>query len=301
MSNLKLSVLQHTWINDCHGNGLRPSTIEVYRQRLERVTSHFPDDTVSSLTPQNVLAVFSSARKDSLSSNTIHGWYRTLRTFSSWLFDNEYTEVDMLAKLKAPRTDKVIKQPLPLDDIKRLLTQCQGNNILCIRDEALMLCALDTGARLAELASMTVSNITDTGAITLSNTKSRRDRVVFISANTQKLIRVYLRKTDVTEGEIWRNVHGEPLTKSGIQQIFKRHGKSIGMKCGPHRWRRTAATGWVEGGADVETVRLLLGHSNLAVTQMYLGLDQNALRDTFTKATITNRLGKPAVKRTGRR
>ena len=164
-----------------------------------------------------------------------------------------------------------------------------------------MLCALDTGARLAELASMTVSNITDTGAITLSNTKSRRDRVVFISANTQKLIRVYLRKTDVTEGEIWRNVHGEPLTKSGIQQIFKRHGKSIGMKCGPHRWRRTAATGWVEGGADVETVRLLLGHSNLAVTQMYLGLDQNALRDTFTKATITNRLGKPAVKRTGRR
>ncbi|MHB1460436.1 MAG: tyrosine-type recombinase/integrase [Armatimonadota bacterium] len=293
MSKLKLSVFQHTWINDCHGNGLRQSTIEVYRQRLDRVTSHFPDDSLSNLTPQNILAVFSDARQANTSPNTIHGWYRTLRTFSRWLFDNEYTEYDMLAKLKPPRTDKVIKRPIPLDDVKHIIELCQNSNeILDIRDHALMLTALDTGARLAELASMTVANITDDGAITLSNTKSRRDRTVYITPATHKAVRLYLRKAKIADGAIWCNERGEPLTKHGIQQVFKRRGLALGLKCGPHRWRRTAATGWVEGGADVESVRILLGHSSLNTTQMYLGLDEKAVQATFAKSTITNRLGK---------
>lgn len=299
MSNNKLSVFQYAWYNDCHGNGLRQSTIAVYRQRLERVTAHLPDDSLSSLTPQNVLAVFSEARKDGLSSNTIHGWYRSIRTFSRWLCDQEYTEVDLLAKLKAPRTDKVIKKPLPLDDVKRLLTQCQGNNITDVRDNALMLVALDTGARLAELASMTVEGITDDGAITLSNTKSRRDRTVFITPSTHKAVKAYLRKAKISDGALWQSERGVPLSKIGIQQIFRRRGIASGVKAGPHRWRRTAATGWVEGGADVETVRLLLGHSSLNTTQVYLGLDEKAIQETFQKTTITNRLGKPIMKGQG--
>lgn len=297
MSNLKLSDIQHTWILHCYSNGLRESTCAVYQQRLERVTSHFPCDDLSNLTIQNILAVFSEARKAGISANTIYGWYRTLRTFGRWVYEQEYTASDPLAKLKAPRTDKVLKKPLPVGDVMRLLAQCQNTNSpVSARDEALMMVALDTGARLAELTNMTLENITDAGAVTLSNTKSRRDRVVFLSAATQKAIRAYLRKNAVVEGALWRNINGEPLTKNGIIQIFKRHGQRIGIKCGPHRWRRTAATGWVEGGADVETVRLLLGHSSLAVTQLYLGLDEKAIQETFAKSTITNRLGKPAMK-----
>ncbi len=148
------------------------------------------------------------------------------------------------------------------------------------RNVALMMFMLDTGLRVTELCSLTMRDIDLFGLRAEVIGKGRRQRTVHFSRETAKIVRAYLRKYPRQPDQslfcsLGGHTPGQPLTRSGVLQLFKELGASVGLqgvRCSPHTMRHAFATNLARSGAPSATIQDLLGHSTLHMTMVYTHL-----------------------------
>lgn len=273
----------------CKARGLRHSTIIIYKQHLLKLANYCP--TLDLFNQFAVQRMFNDSRDRGNRGVTIHQAYRTVRTFSRWLADEEITETDKLAKLKPPRIDHRQKTPPSDPDIDKLLSTCKGIDILTQRDRCIILLLLDTGMRIGELVNLKKDDLKPEG-ILLTETKGRRDRYAFITDSTRTRIERYLSKRTDNYPALFLNAYSRPITRNCIQQVFDARSKLAGVHISPHQLRRAAATAWAEAGCNLEVIRQLLGHADLETTQLYLGIRPEALKVAHSQVSYVNRLNK---------
>ncbi len=281
------------WLSDCHARGLKTSTINFYRDTTGLFIKAYESVKLADITPAKMLAVMSDMRNRGLSSSYIHHLWRVMRSFTTWAFEMDILPTSPLAKLRAPRVERKIMEPLTNDQVSILLGSISKNlnTFSRLRDTALLYVLLDTACRKAEVLRMT-RDCVDTEMILLTNTKSRKDRHVFVTPTTRLAIVRYLNARTDQHPELWVTNTGTPLTDAGLRQILRRATATAGVRAGFHTFRRTSATALVENGASTEAVRRILGHSSLTTTTLYLGMSDTALQEQHAGASIVNRLQK---------
>jgi site-specific recombinase XerD len=239
----------------------------------------------------------------------------TLDTVTSFILDrkrvNEYISnitlnkyiVTMNQVLKHFEHKKINVPKLPeqrplidtisLGSIKKVFNHYESNltNIVSLRNYLMFRLFYETGMRLTELLHLKIQNIDFKDlSMRLVQTKTNTHRYVFFTQETRELLEKYVMKTGV-ESNLFIDINtGENLKTQTIESITSRLQKKLKLKekINPHAWRHTFATRMINNNANIEYIRLYLGHSNISTTQRYFQVSKQKLRDEYFR--INNQL-----------
>jgi integrase/recombinase XerC len=182
-----------------------------------------------------------------------------------------------------PRLDKPLPHALPVRTVVHAIETIDPGTPEGLRDRALIDTLYSTGLRVSELASMTID---DAGRDLVTVTgKGRKTRSVPIGRPAQESVRRYLGQArphlaGPEAGQaLWVGIRGGPLGPRGIREVVRKR-----MATFPHALRHSFATHLLEGGADLRSVQDLLGHTDLATTQIYTAVTRQHLRGTYDRS-----------------
>jgi site-specific recombinase XerD len=214
---------------------------------------------------------------------------RALKAFSAWLCDEGFSRSDVLARLKRPKKELPIIDILTEAEIHRLINTINPACFLGSRLYAAVLLLLDTGTRASELRTLKTDDVRiEEGQIKVMG-KGRKERILPICSNTKKALLRYLAtwRPVLASEECDRVIvsdTGGNMTYSGLLQAIKRLGKKAGVpRLHPHLFRHSFAVKYLMKGGDVMTLRRILGHTTLDVTQIYMHLADTDIKTQHNK------------------
>jgi integrase/recombinase XerD len=204
-----------------------------------------------------------------------------LRSFYGHLHRSGMIERNPAIELRGPRLGKRRPKSLTRQEIQRLLAQPRGTNPTALRDRALLELLCACGLRASETIALELVRDLDLDAATLrADTGGDRERLVPIAGSALPAIHDYLergRPLMVREPERPRvlvNWRGDPLTRQGIYKIVQRHARTAGLtnQISPRTLRHTCATHLLATGGELRSLQAMLGHTDIATTQLYANL-----------------------------
>lgn len=302
----RLSVLPRTevleaiqvYLIDCQARKLSPRTIERYQDLLSKFRQWLEACQISELlaiTPA-IMRAYLVELGESHNTGGVHIYFRTIRTWLYWC-KREYRleRWEPLRNIKVRKPDDEPLNPVPIADVKAMLDTCKERRFLDMRDKAVLLCLLDTGARAAEFLGLNIGDVDPvTGVVRIRDGKGGRPRTVFLGAKSRRELTRYIRrfraKKDARE-PLWVGHFWNRLSYSGLRQIIKRRARLAGVHAHPlHAFRRAFAILSLKGGADLESLRLLLGHRDTSVIRRYLKFAQDDLRAIHQRSSPVDNL-----------
>ncbi len=184
---------------------------------------------------------------------------------------------------------KVGERPLDLisgEELKRLMNSSNGQDLKSLRDKAILELLFSTGLRVSELCSLSRDVDIDADELSIRG-KGEKIRVVFISPEARKAVKEYLNKRADIDDALFIRMNREEakggdmaLDTRSVQRIIKQCAIKAGIskKVTPHVIRHCFATDLLSNGADLRSVQMLLGHSNISTTQIYTHITDSELK-----------------------
>lgn len=215
----------------------------------------------------------------------------SLRSFWKFLLRIGYVKVDITARVVAPKTDK----PLPVffkenEVEKATAREDKDDDFVSVRDTLIIEIFYQTGMRRAEMLGLKLSSIDEFRKVLKVLGKRNKERLIPISEELLTMINSYLdyrsQLPQLNEGELFITETGKPLTNSRLYNIVRsRMGEvSTLKKHSPHVLRHTFATTMLDNGADINTIKTLMGHASLAATQIYTHTTFEQIRQEYNKS-----------------
>ncbi|MDI6858827.1 MAG: tyrosine-type recombinase/integrase [Dehalococcoidia bacterium] len=225
---------------------------------------------------------FVPTQAEKLSGHTIRGYVRTLKAFSSWLWNEGYTDTNILGRYRLPKARQTEPEWLTQDEIERLLKGFDRNSTLGARDYAIVLTFLDTGLRCSELCNLVLPDADlQMGQLKVLG-KGNRERLVPVGARATRALRRYRDhfRPPVDDERFFLTVDGRPLTVRAIQLMIRRAKARADIpRLHVHLLRHTFAVHYLMAGGDVFSLQRILGHSTLEVTRIYVNLVASQVKE----------------------
>lgn len=276
-------ILAETFLTAKRAEGRTPASIAFYREKLNIFLAFCDAQAVTQIQELSAdfLRRFLLAMSETHNPGGIHAIYRAVRAFLRFV---EVEEVypgwqSPTKKVKAPRVEIQPIEPVSLEDVSALLATCPRGELIGARDHAILLCLLDTGARVTEFLACDLADVDPTGAVLLKHTKGKRPRYVYLSQKSRRALRAYVRMRRDKSSALWITKQAERLTYDGLRAILTRRAKLAGLKEIPsaHDFRRAFALNFLRSGGDIFSLARLLGHTSINVLKRYLAqTDQDA-------------------------
>lgn len=246
--------------------GLRDDTIRNTNYFL-RELSKFIFKPVNQITT-NDLRMFISAKSDKLKPSTLNNKISQLKSFFSWLQEEEYISGNPSKKLKGVKVPMRLRKSLTIMELERLRLGCKDN-----RDRALLEFLLATGCRVSEVVGTNIKDL-DFSKNTLKVIgKGDKERIVCFSDKTKLYIMNYLEvRTDNNEALfVSKKKPYNRLGSKGLEKIIHNIAREakFNKPIYPHLMRHSMASIGLQSGADITTIQHLLGHTNITTTQRY--------------------------------
>jgi integrase/recombinase XerD len=226
------------------------------------------------------------------SAATIHRKTACLRSFYKHLRREELVAEDPTASLTAPRRGRKLPQVLSHGEVNRLLEQPRGTEPAALRDRALLELMYACGLRASEVIGLEVGDVDVDNGFVRAYGKGSKERVVPLGRRAGSAVQHFLRSGrpklvgSGTERKLFVNQRGGGLTRQGLYKIIRGHARSASLdgKMSPHTLRHTFATHLLSGGCDLRSVQEMLGHADIATTQMYTHLSGEEIKEVYFKA-----------------
>ena len=277
--------------------GLSRNTLEAYRTDLLQY-GRFLDERELSATAvtaagvSDFLAGLANGNGGAASPATIHRKAACLRSFYRHLRREGVLDSDPTATLSAPRRGQKLPQVLSRGEIARLLEQPRGTEPAALRDRALLELMYACGLRASEAIALQVGDVDLEDSVLRARGKGSKERVVPVGGSAVRAVQAYVDRGRPTlvrgrpEPHLFVNFRGGALTRQGLYKIVRRHATAAGLadKMSPHTLRHTFATHLLAGGCDLRSVQEMLGHADVATTQLYTHLSSQRLKDVYFKA-----------------
>ena len=240
------------------------------------------------------LARFLSLKDEPLSRATQSYHVIALRSFLKYLIKRD---VKTLApeKIELPKTESKSLKFLTGDQVERLLGSVGISTLQELRDKAILETLFSTGLRVSELVKLNKGEIDiDRGEFGVIG-KGGRQRVVFLSKRAKEWLKRYLAKREDEADPLFINLRYQGdksrLTCRSVQRIVKKYVRvaKLPVKITPHGLRHSFATDLLTGGADIRAVQEMLGHKNIATTQIYTHVTNQIQKEIFDKTHLGNR------------
>jgi integrase/recombinase XerD len=239
-----------------------------------------------------------------LSSSTLMRITSTLRNFYRYLVQNEKKTLDPTAQLEAPRRFKRMPKMLTGEQMNMLLLQPNTKSEVGIRDRAMLELLYAAGMRVSEMLSLKLHQLQLPLGFVVCVGKGSKERIAPVNEQSKEWIQRYLlevrpiyagKRTSKNYGKsrrqndqqfVFLNQRGKPLTRQGFWKILKLYGRSAALPSHlltPHVLRHTFATHLLEGGADLRSVQMLLGHADISTTEIYTHVSREHLQKIYRK------------------
>jgi integrase/recombinase XerD len=215
-----------------------------------------------------------------------------LRSFYRHLRREELISEDPTASLNPPAKSRKLPQVLSLGEVKRLLEGARGTDPVALRDRALLELMYGCGLRASEAIGLEIADVDLRRNFVRPHGKGSKERIVPLGRAAALAVSRYLRSGrpelvgERREPKLFVNFRGGALTRQGLYKIIQRHAKVAGLdgKMSPHTLRHTFATHLLSGGCDLRSVQEMLGHADVATTQLYTHLSRERIKEVYFKA-----------------
>ncbi|MBN2006346.1 MAG: tyrosine recombinase XerC [Anaerolineae bacterium] len=222
-----------------------------------------------------------------------------LRAFGDYLLHNQAWDENLFRRIHAPRVPRRLPRYLTYTEVEQLLAIPETTSPQGLRDRAILETLYASGVRVSELIGL---NIRDTSLTTRELRvigKGNKERITLLGQPAVAAIRAYLdvarpalvgrRNTDA----LFLNRFGNRLSVRSVSEMVRQAGLAAGITqtVTPHLLRHTFATHLLDGGADLRVVQELLGHENVATTQIYANVTQRRAREVYLRAHPRSRKG----------
>ena len=269
--------------------GLAERTQEAYGRDLARFAEFADGRGVAG--PVDVTATelrdFVYHLKDlGLSPASIRRSVSAVRTYFRFLLGDGLVVRDPSERLETPKRWRTLPEVLSVEEVRTLLAAPTLDDALVFRDRALLEVAYGAGLRVSEWITLGVRDLLlDEGLVRVFG-KGSKERLVPIGRSAIGAMAVYLRELRPRlergegKGVLFLNARGRPLSRMGAWKILRGYVERAGIvkHVSPHTLRHSFATHLLEGGADLRAVQEMLGHADIATTQIYTHVDREYLR-----------------------
>jgi len=289
VSSTILGFLNHIRVE----KGLSPNTLTAYRRDLMKFEAFAKKRklTLEGITRDHLVDFLATLYRQKLESRSVARNLVTLRNFFRYAQVEELVTSDPSANLESPKVRRRLPGYLKLADVERLMTQPDQKTPLGLRDRAMLEVLYSAGLRVSELTGLRVADVdVKVGSVRCIG-KGDKERIVPVGRKALGMVEKYLREARpqlvVTKSgptaALFLNRRGKALTRVGVWKILSDYGREAGLRSPltPHVLRHSFATHLLERGADLRSVQLMLGHSDISTTQIYTHLVEERLKQIY--------------------
>jgi integrase/recombinase XerD len=271
--------------------GLSGNTVDAYARDLEQFGGFVAARGVplAAVSGGDVLAFLKHQRERGLSARTVARRLSSLRGFYLYLVREKQVPASPLARLDSPRLWKTLPRMLTREQMETLVQApaAAGEGPRALRDRALLEVLYATGLRVSELSGLKLGEVDLTVGYVRTVGKGSKERVVPMGGRAQQSLAEYLEsgRPSLVKGgrsqHVFLNRFGRRLSRQSIWSLVKASCRRAGLPAdtSPHTLRHSFATHLLEGGADLRSLQMMLGHADLATTQIYTHVTRQRLRD----------------------
>ncbi|MDZ4830101.1 MAG: tyrosine recombinase [Phycisphaerae bacterium] len=278
--------------------GLAPATLEAYGRDLRQFAS---DVTLRGISEPQHVSMQSLAehlqrlhREQGMEPTSVARHLATLRVYFRYLYANRKVTTDPSRLIERPTRWRRVPGVLSPAEMKALVSApTSDHGDLWLRDRTMFELMWAAGLRASEVAALKVNDFNDTLCMLVVTGKGSKQRVVPVGTPAQLIVRQYLAdlRPHLTRWQDRRDQYrlllsfsGRPLERVAVWQIVKKYASIAQLRnVHPHTLRHSFATHLVRGGADLRVVQELLGHADIATTEIYTHVDRSALRAVMKK------------------
>ncbi len=274
--------------------GASLNTLEAYsrdiRQFLE-FTEAAGVSSVSEVKAEHATAFLGELRGRGLSSTSLNRKLAAIRGFFKYLLREARLEGNPLARIKIGRTWMRLPGTLSREEMDRLLEKPVVTLPAGIRDRAILELLYASGIRVSELATLTLNRVNRQMGFLVTVGKGRKERIVPVGQSALEWLARYMDQVRPsllkkrTSNILFLNRSGAGFTRQGLWKLIKKYAKMAGLerKVHPHTFRHSFATHLLEGGADLRSVQVMLGHTDISTTQIYTHVTRDRLKEIHKK------------------
>ncbi|MDF1724631.1 MAG: tyrosine recombinase XerC [Alcanivorax sp.] len=290
--NYQLSIINSFLTHLASERRLSPHTVSNYQRDLKDAFRLTGQRDWATLTVHDMRSLVATLHRQGKGGKTIARLLSTLRTFYSYLMREGLARDNPAVDVRPPKSGKRLPKALDADQVGQLLDAgMEKDDPLSLRDQAIMELFYACGLRLAELLSLNLDSLDLSAGQLLVTGKGNKTRQLPIGKPALTAVRRWLKARtlfikDSEEKALFLSKNGRRLSPSSVQQRLKRHALERGLDdhLHPHKLRHSFATHLLESSGDLRAVQELLGHADLATTQVYTHLDFQHLAQVYDGA-----------------
>lgn len=240
-------------------------TVSNYQEHLARFQQHAPEE-LEELKQEHIRTYIIKLKNSGCRNVSVNCYLRSIKVFCMWLYEEGRTEEYLFRKIKMLRADAALKVPISMEEARIIDTA------LSPRDKVIFHLMLDAGLRCQEVCKLKKTDVDlQNRLIYVNDSKYNKSRIVPMSGNLALLLREYSQEKNKVF--LLCSKTGGQMTTNLVKQVFQDAKKKTGIqRLHAHLLRHTFATSYMVGGGSMEKLRIMLGHSDYAVTQGYLHL-----------------------------
>ena len=269
--------------------GLSSNTIDSYRRDLERYLKFLEErkvDSLDKITEEHITSLVSLLSRMGLAASSISRNLSSIRSFHKFLVREGYSDSDPAGALESPKLWRKLPTVLSVDEMENLLKQPKESDPLTRRDKAILEFLYATGVRISELISVKRKDLLPEVELVRVRGKGQKERIIPVGSKALQAVKKYLKKArpklakEHSQDFLFLNHRGKSFSRMGLWKILRKYVNQAGIKkkVSPHTIRHSFATHLLDAGADLRSVQEMLGHADIATTQIYTQLDRDYLK-----------------------
>ncbi len=272
---------------------LSSNTLQSYRRDIVQFQEYLDNERLnySKLGQQEIKEYIEYLKKIGKKTSTISRNLASIRSFYQFELRSKKVKKDPTDGMQSPKIEKKAPSILSSAEVELLLEQPSDVDLKGIRDKAMLEFAYATGMRVTEIISLNIDDVNFENAYVVCSTGSKK-RNIPLGNLSLKALEEYVKNArpimikKETEKALFVNVNGKRLTRQGFWKIIKYYKEqaNISKDITPHVLRHSFATHLLQNGADLKSIQVMLGHSDISSTQVYMKFQDDNLKNIYNKA-----------------
>ncbi len=270
-----------------------PRTLEAYQRDLQKLASFCDQAEIENWTlleQAHIRRYIASRHRQGISSKTLQRELSACRSFFNWLLKNGKLKHNPAIDVRAPKAARKLPETLDVDQAMQLM-EIKGNDRLAVRDRAILELFYSSGLRVSELVALNLADLDMKEAmVDVISGKGGKDRRLPVGAKAQAALKAWLfhrnELATLAQPALFLTQRGTRMGVRNIQRRIKDWARKQGLDkdLHPHMLRHSFASHLLESSHDLRAVQELLGHEDIATTQIYTHLDFQHLAEVYDKA-----------------
>lgn len=279
MYSLLSDFLEYIYIE----KGLSKNTVQAYRRDIASFIDFVELDDINLITRLHISSYIMDLRELGIAPSSMSRKISALKSFFKWACANEYLSNNPISSIEPAKLPKHLPKVLSSNDIEMIM-----HADLSLLERTILEMLYSCGLRVSELCKLKLCDINMQSQNIICYGKGAKERIVPFGDYAKQILLSYLKdreivvnSSDINTDYLLVNENGRMMTRQDIYRIVHKLGAIINKDISPHTLRHTFATHLLENGADLRVVQELLGHSDVATTQLYTHISKKRLKDIY--------------------